>query len=72
MEESIIITNIGGTAEVAEVLECPKQQIHALRKRDNFPKPFAEIAASPLWRLSDIQAFKETWKRRAKVEAPTA
>lgn len=55
---------IGGTAEVAALLNCPKQQIHALRKRDDFPKPFHTISASPLWNLDDIGVWAQTWKRR--------
>ena len=58
------ITNIGGTSEVAELLGCPKQQIHALRKRANFPKPFKVLAATPLWDLDDIRSFATTWIRR--------
>lgn len=62
--------NICGTAEVATVLGCPKQQIHALRKTANFPQPFVILAATPLWSLPEILAFKESWKRRGKRTAP--
>ena len=58
------INNIGGTAEVAELLSCPKQQIHALRKRADFPKPIRVLAATPLWNLDDIRTFATTWSRR--------
>lgn len=58
------INNIGGTAEVAELLGCPKQQIHALRKRANFPKPIRVLSATPLWDLEDVRMFASTWKRR--------
>ncbi len=58
------ISWVGGTAEVAEVLNCPKQQIHALRKRPDFPKPIHRIAASPLWNLEDIRHFASSWVRR--------
>lgn len=65
MEPEKIDTNhICGTAEVAAVLSCPKQQIYALRKSANFPQPFKTLAATPLWNLSDILVFKESWKRR--------
>ena len=60
------LTNLGGTAEVAELLGCPKQQIHALRKKAEFPTPVLLLAASPIWKLSDIRMFKETWKRRPR------
>lgn len=60
----ILKANICGTAEVAAVLNCPKQQIYALRKTSAFPQPFATLAATPLWDLNDIIAFKASWKRR--------
>ena len=72
MFDPVHIDNIGGTAEVAALLECPKQQIHALRKSKNFPIPILILAATPIWRLSEIAEFKKNWKRRAKVEAPSA
>lgn len=62
--ELLAIYNIGGTAEVADLLNCPKQQVHSLRKNPKFPTPVRELAATPLWRLSDVSTFKETWKRR--------
>lgn len=67
MNETIVIANIGGTAEVAALLGCPKQQIHALRKREGFPKPVVRIAATPLWNLDDIRQFATTWIRRKRV-----
>lgn len=64
------ITNIGGTAEVANLLGCPKQQIHALRKRKDFPQPVVTLAATPLWDLDQIREFAKTWtRRRPKAEA---
>lgn len=60
----IKIDEIGGTAEVAKVLGCPKQQIYALRRRSDFPKPFMELASTPLWNLIHIREFGAKWKRR--------
>lgn len=58
------INNVGGTAEVADLLGCPKQQIHALRRKPNFPKPIRLLMATPLWDLDEIRTFGTTWKRR--------
>lgn len=58
------LDNLGGVTEVAEVLGCAKQQIAALRKRDDFPKPVLMLAATPVWTLSSIRTFQSTWKRR--------
>jgi predicted DNA-binding transcriptional regulator AlpA len=63
------VNNIGGTAEVADLLGCPKQQIHALRKKSDFPKPIKQLSATPLWNLDDIRAFALTWTRRKPKSA---
>lgn len=60
------ISAVIGTAEVAAILECPKQQIYTLRRRKDFPQPLRVIAATPLWNMADIQTFKATWVRRKK------
>ncbi len=59
------INDVGGTAEVAALLECPKQQIHALRRSPKFPTPVRTLAATPVWNLSDIREFKASWRRRS-------
>ena len=58
------LDDLGGVTEVAEVLACAKQQIAALRKRADFPKPVLTLAATPVWSIADINAFKATWNRR--------
>lgn len=63
----IKIDEIGGTAEVAETLGCPKQQIHALRHRSDFPKPFKVLASTPLWNLEEVREFGKNWKRRDRA-----
>jgi predicted DNA-binding transcriptional regulator AlpA len=63
------INNIGGTAEVAEILGCPKQQIHALRKRTDFPAPIRVLASTPLWDLDAIRTFASSWTRRKRKSA---
>lgn len=72
MSLTIELTDIGGTAEVAALLECPKQQIHALRKNPSFPTPVRTLSSTPIWRLSEVDTFKTTWKRRKKSDQPTA
>lgn len=61
------IASVIGTAEVAAILGCPKQQIYSLRKRKDFPQPLRVLAATPLWNSEDIQTFKNTWVRRKKT-----
>ena len=66
--ETVLISpaNLAGTAEVAAILGCSKQQIASLRKNKSFPAPVATLAATPLWAITDINVFKTTWKRRGK------
>lgn len=56
---------IGGVFEISQVLGCTKQQIFSLRKKPEFPKPIAHLAATPIWDIEDILAFKRTWVRRS-------
>lgn len=63
----IKIEDIVGTAEVASILNCPKQQIHALRKRADFPAPIVQLSATPLWNAQQIIEFGSNWKRRTKI-----
>lgn len=58
--------NIVGVHEAAVALGCAKQQIAALRKRPDFPAPVTVLAASPIWDLNDIEAFRNTWQRRSQ------
>lgn len=66
------ITQLGGTAEVAQELGCPKQQIHSLRRRSDFPNPVCKLAATPIWDLREIRSFRDTWKRRSTPLTATA
>ena len=59
---------IGGTAEVAGLLGCAKQQIYSLRRRSDFPPPVHEVDATPLWDLREVESFKRTWKRRKSTQ----
>lgn len=61
---------IGGVYEVAQTLECAKQQIASLRKRPEFPEPIVTLAATPIWDLDDVQEFKTTWTRRNREPKP--
>lgn len=65
----IEVDHIVGTAEVAMILGCPKQQIYTLRKRKDFPMPLRTLAATPLWNAIDIKNFADTWVRRKTKSA---
>lgn len=57
---------LGGTAEVATLLGCKRQQLYSLRRRDDFPAPVTKLAATPVWDLRLITDFKKTWVRRGR------
>ncbi len=67
MSELVMTNDLGGSAEVAATLGCPKQQIAKLRQRRDFPEPLVLLAATPIWDLRDIRHFRDTWKRRHKA-----
>jgi hypothetical protein len=58
---------LAGTAEVANELQCPKQQLYSLRKREDFPKPITSLAATPVWDIRHIRDFKQSWERRPRT-----
>lgn len=60
------VGQLAGTAEVAGVLGCKKQQLYKLRQRSDFPEPVAMLAATPVWDLRDVRDFRDLWKRRYK------
>jgi predicted DNA-binding transcriptional regulator AlpA len=53
-----------GSQEVVEALGVSRQRFHELRARKDFPEPVLQLAATPLWLRSAIDAFLEGWDRR--------
>lgn len=53
-----------GVAEIADVLGVSRQRVSELRGRSGFPRPAADLAAGPVWRLSSLQRFVSDWPRR--------
>ena len=56
--------DIVGSAEAAEVLQVTRQRLHALRARDDFPRPVAELSGTAVWLRSSIEAFAKSWRRQ--------
>jgi len=52
-----------GVAEIAETLGVSRQRVSELKGRRGFPRPVAELAAGPVWRLSSLQRFIAQWPR---------
>jgi hypothetical protein len=53
-----------GVTEVAKLLGVSRQRVSELRGSDILPAPVAELAAGPVWRVSSLQRFIETWERK--------
>jgi predicted DNA-binding transcriptional regulator AlpA len=51
---------LAGLAEVAEILGVTKRSAHRYSKRSDFPTPVARLAATPVWRRSEV----EEWRAR--------
>jgi len=56
-----------GVAELAGLLDVTKQRVSYLAKGTaGFPKPFATLAAGPVWLKPTVTRFVETWERRPR------
>ncbi len=53
-----------GVTEVAALLGVSRQRVAELRCKRGFPAPIAEISAGPIWKVSSLNRFLETWERR--------
>ena len=54
-----------GVLEVAAMLGVSKQRFSQLRLSGRFPEPITQLAATPVWLRSTVDAFLEGWDRRA-------
>jgi hypothetical protein len=53
-----------GVSEIAATLGVSRQRVSELRTRDDFPAPIAELAAGPVWTMSSLRRFSDTWDRK--------
>ena len=51
------IPSLVGLAEVAELLSVTKRTASAYTTRDDFPAPVQRLAATPVWRRDEVQAW---------------
>lgn len=57
------VPDLLGLAEVAELLGKSRRQAVRLTARKDFPKPVAELRATPVWVRSEV----EKWARTAPL-----
>ncbi len=48
---------LAGLAEVAELLGVPKRTAARYVQRPDFPDPVDRLAAGPIWRRADVEAW---------------
>lgn len=59
------LPEIIGVAELARMLRVTKQRVSYLaHAQTGFPRPFAVLAAGPVWLKPTLLRFVETWERR--------
>jgi hypothetical protein len=57
--------NLMGATEVAEYLEVSRQRVLELRqKKEDFPRPVAELKSGPVWDRAAIDEFVGHWERK--------
>ncbi len=63
--EELPTPEVLGVAEVAKLLGVSRQRLAVIRRdHPSFPKPFAELAATPLWYREAVEEWRMTWARR--------
>lgn len=50
---------LAGLHEIAEMLGVSRQRADQLARQRDFPKPLDEVKAGRIWRLADIEKWKE-------------
>lgn len=58
------IPELVGSQEAVALLGVTRQRFHELRQSGRFPAPLFELAATPVWVRSGVEAFVERWDRR--------
>lgn len=48
---------LGGVAEIAEMLGVTKQTVLKYAGRPDFPEPLERLAAGPVWKRADVEAW---------------
>ncbi len=61
------LPEVVGVAELAQMLRVTKQRVSYLaHAQTGFPRPFATLAAGPVWLKPTLLRFVETWERKPR------
>jgi len=55
----VVFEELAGLAEVARICGVSKGTALRYTRRTDFPRPVGRIAASPIWRVTDVKAWAE-------------
>jgi predicted DNA-binding transcriptional regulator AlpA len=55
----VMSPELAGLAEVAEIFGVTKRTAWNYTQRDDFPEPVDRLASGPIWRLADIERWKD-------------
>jgi hypothetical protein len=59
-----VTPDVVGVAEAAAIMGWDKRRVVTYLDRGSFPKPFAHLASSRIWRRADVEAFSRAWHAR--------
>lgn len=62
--EAPTFPNVLGVSELSQLLGVSRQRASELARSSHFPRPFAELAAGPIWLEPTISRFVREWERR--------
>lgn len=62
--ETPTFPNVLGVSELSQLLGVSRQRASELARSRHFPKPFAALAAGPVWLEPSISRFVREWERR--------
>ena len=62
--ETPTFPNVLGVSELSQLLGVSRQRASELARSRHFPKPFAALAAGPVWLEPTISRFVREWERR--------
>jgi len=54
---------LAGVTELAKLFGVSRQRMSELRTREDFPAPVAELAAGPVWKVTNLRRFLDSWER---------
>jgi hypothetical protein len=64
--------DVVGSREVSDLIGVSRQRLLQLRQEGRLPEPDAQLAATPVWKMSTIEGFLWGWRRKPGPVPKTA